>query len=75
MLVNNYNIMNTIAVTKSAFIRVRIEPDLKREAEELLASLGLTPSEAITLFYKQIILHDGLPFSINIPTKPKNNES
>ena len=48
-------------------IRARVEPELKREAEELFSSLGLTTTEAITLFYRQVTLHRGLPFSVRIP--------
>jgi DNA-damage-inducible protein J len=52
---------------KSAIVRTRIEPGLKREAEKLLARLGLTASQAITLFYRQVTLRKGLPFDIVIP--------
>ena len=54
-------------VAKTEMIRARVEPELKRRAEELLQILGLTATEAITLFYKQVTLHKGLPFEIKIP--------
>lgn len=50
-----------------AIVRVTIEPDLKEEAENILAQLGLSPEEAITLFYRQVELHQGLPFEVKIP--------
>lgn len=48
-------------------IRVRVEPELKQEAEKVFATLGLSPTEAITLFYKQTALRNGLPFELRIP--------
>jgi len=53
---------------KSATVRTRMEPALKKEAESLMARLGLSPSQAITLFYRQVTLRKGLPFDIVIPT-------
>jgi DNA-damage-inducible protein J len=52
---------------KSAMIRARMEPELKRDAEEMLAAVGLSPTEAIRLFYHQVALHRGLPFEVRIP--------
>ena len=54
-------------MAKTEMIRARVEPELKREAEELFSSLGLSTTEAITLFYKQVTLHQGLPFAVRIP--------
>lgn len=52
---------------KSAMIRARIEPVLKNKAEKLLERLGLNATEAITLFYRQVLLQDGLPFEVIVP--------
>ena len=52
---------------KTEMIRARVEPDLKHEAEEIFAALGLSATEAIQLFYKQVSLHHGLPFEVRIP--------
>lgn len=54
---------------KNAFIRARIEADLKEEAEYLLHELGLSTTDAITLFYKQVIAKKGLPFAVKIPNQ------
>lgn len=56
-------------MTKSATINSRIEPSLKKEAEAIFATLGLSTSEAITMFYKQVSLRQGIPFDITIPNK------
>ncbi len=57
--------------TKSANLYARIEPDVKEQAESILAALGIPASNAINMFYKQIILQKGLPFAVKLPvTKP-----
>jgi DNA-damage-inducible protein J len=54
---------------KSEVVRARIEPDIKHNAEAILKNLGLSNSQAIGLFYKQIILNQGLPFDLKIPNE------
>ena len=54
--------------TKSANLYVRIEPDVKEQAEGILAALGIPASNAINMFYKQIILQRGLPFEVKMPS-------
>lgn len=54
-------------MSKSAMIRARMEPDLKKQAERVLTAVGLSPTEAIRLFYRQISLHGGLPFAVRVP--------
>ena len=55
-------------MAKSETIRARVEPGLEHDAEAVLDKLGMTPTEAITLFYKQITLYRGLPFPVRITT-------
>ena len=52
---------------KSALVRARIEPALKRKAEKILAELGLNASDAIHLLYRQVALHQALPFPLHTP--------
>ena len=54
-------------MNKSAVVHARVEPQTKKQAESVLRKLGLTPTEAIRLFYRQICLHGGLPFPVLIP--------
>ena len=54
-------------MTKSAMIRARVDPTLKEEAENILDRLGLSATQAITLFYEQVRLQKGLPFEIRLP--------
>jgi DNA-damage-inducible protein J len=54
-------------MSKTATVRTRIEPHLKREVEDILAELGLTASQTVHLLYRQIKLQQGLPFDVRIP--------
>jgi DNA-damage-inducible protein J len=54
---------------KSAFIRARVEPELKEDVIDILQTLGLSLTEAITLFFKLIKLNRGLPFEVKIPNE------
>lgn len=54
-------------MAKSANLNARIEPDLKEQAEGILSALGIPASNAITMFYKQIVLQKGLPFELKLP--------
>ena len=56
-------------MTKSANLYVRIEPETKDQAEQILATLGISASNAINMFYKQIILQRGLPFEVKMPDR------
>ena len=55
--------------TKTATARARINPEVKDRAERILHSLGLSVSGAFELFYRQIILNNGLPFEVQIPNE------
>lgn len=57
-------------MAKSANLYARIEPNIKEQAEEILNALGVPASNAITMFYKQIILQRGLPFPVKLPASP-----
>lgn len=56
-------------MNKSATVRARIKPDLKNKAEKVFRELGLSTTQAINLFYKQVELRNGLPFEVVIPNK------
>ena len=55
---------------KSASVNVRINENIKQHAESILEDLGLSRAVAIDLFYRQIILHNGLPFDLKLNTPP-----
>jgi len=56
-------------MNKTATVRARIEPDLKNKAEKVFRDLGLSTTQAINLFYKQVELRNGLPFEVVIPNE------
>lgn len=60
-------------MAKTANLYARIEPDVKEKAESILNSLGISASSAINMFYKQIILHRGIPFDLKLPATPVPN--
>ena len=55
--------------TKTATARARINPEVKEKAEDILHDLGLSVSGAFELFYRQVILNNGLPFDVRIPNE------
>ena len=57
-------------MAKNANLNIRIEPEVKAQAEEILTSLGLTTSMAVNLFFKQIIMTQGIPFEVKLPEHP-----
>lgn len=53
-------------MAKTANLYARIEPDLKEQAEQILNAIGLPPSSATTMFYKQVVMQQGLPFDARL---------
>lgn len=58
-------------MAKTDTLHIRVEPNVKKRAEETLNDLGLSITEAINVFLNQVILQDGIPFEIK---KPKFNK-
>lgn len=56
-------------MAKSANLYARIEPEVKEKAEAILSALGIPASNAINMFYKQIILQRRLPFEVKLPSE------
>jgi len=65
----NVNTLKGMQIMKTSTISARIDPDLKQRVERVFRELGLTSSQAITLFYKQVELQQGLPFVVKIPNE------
>ena len=63
----HYNIYEVFEMEKSATINVRLNPQLKKEAEEIMSGLGISMSTAIEIYLRQIVLRGGLPFDVVIP--------
>ncbi len=56
---------------KTSIINARIKPELKGDVEQILSKLGITTTQAITMFFEQIKLNRGIPFTLQLP----NNET
>ena len=54
-------------MAKTATVYTRIEPELKNQAEIILEQLGLSLTSAVTMFIRQIVLQNGIPFDVRMP--------
>lgn len=61
--------------TKSANVTARVEPTVKMQAEAVMERLGLPVSVVINSLYRQIIMNNGLPFSLSIPSSLPTRDS
>ena len=56
-------------MSKTTMIHARVQSDLKTDTEKIFKKLGLSTTEAITVFFSQVRLRNGLPFEVKIPNK------
>lgn len=61
--------------TKTANVTARIQPNIKEQAEAILDRLGIPVSVFIDMTYRQVIMRDGVPFSLDIPDKLVTRDS
>lgn len=54
---------------QSAVVHARIDQATKAATEKVLEALGLTPTEAIRLFYRQIAIRKSFPLELRVPNK------
>ena len=54
-------------MSKTSSMNIRIEPNLKKQVEEILTDLGMNISDAVTIYFKQIVLTDSIPLQIKRP--------
>ncbi len=59
--------------TNSATVRCRINPEVKRQAEEILASIGMSTSDAMRLFLKQVVIRGEFPIELKAPNQKTIN--
>lgn len=59
--------VGNMTMTKTASVNVRIQENIKQQAEQILETIGIPRATAIDMFYRQIILNKGIPFSLTIP--------
>ena len=54
-------------MAKTSNVFARVEPEIKEKAETVLEQLGISMSNAVDMFLRQVILHNGIPFEVKIP--------
>jgi DNA-damage-inducible protein J len=59
--------MKTQIKSKTQYVQTRMDPEIKGKAEDVLKKLGISPSQAIQMFYYQIYIQKGIPFSLSLP--------
>ncbi|MDD3269129.1 MAG: type II toxin-antitoxin system RelB/DinJ family antitoxin [Syntrophomonadaceae bacterium] len=55
---------------KTANVLARVEPEVKAQAESIMAQLGVPASVVINMLYKQIVMTKGIPFPLSVPNVP-----
>ena len=58
-------------MAKTDTLNIRIEPELKKEVEITLNDLGMNIADAVTIFLKQVVMTESIPFIIK---KPRFND-
>jgi DNA-damage-inducible protein J len=53
-------------VAKSSNLYIRVEPDLKEQAEKVFEGLGISMSNAVGLFLKQVVINQAIPFDLRL---------
>lgn len=56
-------------MARTSNIYVRVEPEIKEQAENVLEQLGIPMSNAISVFLRQIVLQKGIPFEMKLPER------
>lgn len=56
-------------MTKTGYINARVENDLKEKAEKVLRRVGVNTSGAVTMFLRQVVIRQGIPFEVRVPNK------
>ena len=54
-------------MSKTGYITARVEPKLKASAGRVLSKIGVSTSDAITIFLRQVVMRQGIPFDVAVP--------
>jgi DNA-damage-inducible protein J len=54
-------------MSKTDSVHFRTDPATKAGAEAVFTQLGVRPGDALNLFYRQVMLQQGLPFDVKVP--------
>ena len=56
-------------MNQTATIHARIDKKTKKESENILQAIGMTPTEAVRLLYRQIALRKEFPLELRVPNR------
>lgn len=59
--------VEVLCMEKTTTLNLRVNPNVKKSAEEVLSKLGIPMSVAIDMYLNQIVLTQGIPFSVTLP--------
>lgn len=59
-------------MTKTERLQIRIDPETKAEATALFGAMGMTVTDAVSLFIHQSLISKGLPFNVDLSRKSTN---
>jgi DNA-damage-inducible protein J len=65
--VNKPEAATAARVNKDVKVQARMDAELKQAAEKIFEELGVSPTEAIRMFYTQVRIHRGFPFDLKVP--------
>lgn len=56
-------------MARTSNVFARVEPEVKEQAEQVLDQLGISMSNAVGMFLRQVALQQGIPFEMKLPKK------
>lgn len=56
-------------MARTSSVYARVEPEIKEQAESVLDQLGIPMSNAVSMFLRQIVLQQGIPFEMKLPVR------
>jgi DNA-damage-inducible protein J len=56
-------------MTKTAYINARVNKKVKADAQKVFREVGVNTSDAVDMFLRQVVMHQGIPFEVRIPNK------
>ena len=60
-------------MARTSNVFVRVEPEIKEQAENILNQLGIPMSNAVGMFLRQIVMQKGIPFEMKLPKSEMNS--
>ena len=61
--------MRKTAERKTAEIRVLVEPTLKKKSKKILDEIGISESEAVRIFFRNLVNRKEFPLELKVPNE------